>query len=329
MDNSIYLDVERDIFEKYPLSTFIYLIGARGIGKTYSALKYGLNHKFMFLRRTQTEVEKVTLDYTQPYKKLNDNGECNVSINYISKLGFGTFANEDKQIGYIASLSTFSGLRGIDFSDVEVIVFDEFIPEPNKPFLKGEYTLFKNVYETINRNRELEGKKAVKCLLMSNATTMRSPILIGDDLVVELQEMILNDISYREVDNKLLAMPIMDKFVKLKGQTELYKYDKGEFSKHALLNEFTNDSFFHVERKNLKEFTPFVSIDDIYIYRHKSNSTMYACRSKANCPKFNLKDSKPLFMALYGTSINMCLINQQMFFYDYQIKIVLSDLFKI
>ena len=64
------------------------------------------------------------------------------------------------------ALSVVANIRGIDFSDYDYILFDEFIPSDGERPIKREFEAFLNFYETVNRNRELEGKPAVKCFLI-------------------------------------------------------------------------------------------------------------------------------------------------------------------
>ena len=74
------------------------------------------------------------------------------------------------------ALSTFGNLRGVDFSDVDMIFFDEFVPQKNARPIKAEAEAFFNLYETVNRNRELDGRPPVRVLMLSNeaASTRRS-----------------------------------------------------------------------------------------------------------------------------------------------------------
>ena len=325
--DGIYLDIPETI-KRFPECIWFIFIGCRGCGKTYSMLKYSREKKgFMYCRRTEKQAEMSATAISSPYKKLNKKMDINVETNYISKLGFGTISEGDMNIGYITAISTFSNVRGVDFDDVNTLFIDEFIPEPNKPFIKSEYILLKNMYETINRNRELEGEEPLKAVLASNSTSLKSPILIGFDLIPHIQDMCIKRIEFKVVGNILICLPLCKEYVKAKSDTALYKGIDDEFSREALLNQFTSDSFKNCAMKNLREYIPSVAIDDIYIYRHKSRNEMYACRTKADCPKFNSIDTKRLFLSLYGPKINLAMINQCMYYYDYSVKIMLEDLF--
>ena len=43
--------------------------------------------------------------------------------------------------------------------------------------MKNKFMLFFNLYETVNRNRELEGKEPVKVYMLSNSTSLDNEIL--------------------------------------------------------------------------------------------------------------------------------------------------------
>ena len=49
---------------------FNFLVGGRGIGKTYGALKYVVDNNipFVFMRRTQTQLDVLMKDEYQPFK---------------------------------------------------------------------------------------------------------------------------------------------------------------------------------------------------------------------------------------------------------------------
>lgn len=345
-DTSMYFDVQRDAFDKFPKQNKIIIVGARGIGKTYSALCNTVlsGKNFLYIRRLEREASAIGSKLGNPFKKLNSQGITDVEVSYNAKDGLGLFyvPTEEERckktvrsptniIGYLSALSIFSGLRGIDFSDIDIIIFDEFIPEPNKPFLKDEFILLQNLYETVNRNREFDGEKPVELLLMSNATSLRSPILIGYDLIVDMQNIITDGKrDYAIKDDVVVILPKMIEFVNAKKDTSLYRYNTSKsFVDEALYNVFANDSFKNCRKQPLREYSPWVSIDDIYLYKHKSNGRYYACRSKCDCQHFASTDNMMLFRAYFGTEIANAIIAEKMFFYDYSVKITLCDMFNV
>ena len=90
--------------------------------------------------------------------------------------------------GYAGALSTFSNIRGADFSDVKIIIYDEFIPEKtNRCSIRNEWDALLNLIETVNRNRELEGEESVKIILLSNATNIECDILAQSGLIPTIE----------------------------------------------------------------------------------------------------------------------------------------------
>ena len=71
-----YINMEEILKNDY---TFVFIAGGRGTGKTYGGLlsllhmqnEYKIN-RFMYLRRTQKEVDAVSSNSTLPFKKIND-----------------------------------------------------------------------------------------------------------------------------------------------------------------------------------------------------------------------------------------------------------------
>jgi hypothetical protein len=167
-------------------------------------------------------------------------------------------------------------MRGFDASDVELLIYDEFIPEKHERAIKNEGSAFLNAYETINRNRELKGKKPVQFLALANSNRIDNPLFETLSLVNIAQEMADRRRApvYTNRDKGLLfisldASPISRK----KKETALYRLTSGsDFEAMALDNRFTGVSFDNVRAANLNEFRPVVTVGEITIYKHKSEN---------------------------------------------------------
>ena len=276
--------------------SFIFEIGPRGTGKSYGILKYILDRKikFMMLRRTQTEADMISTAVTNPFKAIMmNNYGLQISPESISK-NLSAFTvpgpTEDdppERIGYLAALSTFATIRGADLSDVDLIFYDEFIPEKHQRPIKDEYAALMNVYETVNRNRELQGRKPVQLVCAANSNDIANPIFIGLEIVDRIARMMKKGIEMYKDPEKSLAVymfmksPISDK----KAQTSLYKLTAGnDFQNMALRNMFDLDTRY-ISSRNLREFKPVVKIGELIIYEHKSRKEFYArCGSSGTVP---------------------------------------------
>lgn len=261
--------------------TFILAVGGRGGGKTYGSLLYCLqnNIKIMYLRRTQKQLKMVLKHDFSPYKAINrDKGSDIQPKTQGDDLGRFTDMKTGQTVGYMAALSTISNIRGFDASDVDMIIFDEFIPETSERIMFDQAAALWNAYETINRNRELDGKPPVRMLLLSNSNSIYGDIIsslrIGSDLY-EMQKTGAELLA----DNKrslLLFLPQAPEFREQKSRTALYRLTAGtEFADMALNNRFMIQDERQIKRRPVKEFRPVAEINDVIIYRHRSRSEFY------------------------------------------------------
>lgn len=268
---------------------FIIVIGARGCGKTYGSLKYVMENdvRFMYMRRTKTIMDIITDKRFSPFKKLNEDLHRDIQPE-VSK-GYGLYIDKDtdQMIGYAAALSTIANLRGFDGSDIEILFYDEFIPEPTEVVRFNEFSAFVNAYETINRNRELTGAPPLKAVLMSNSDLLYSTIVTGFGIADDLVKMQEEGIEVMEHSpDVLLVRPNNPVFHAEKAKTALYRVTAGsEFSEMALNNQFTVEDRSRIREMPIREYNIVCSYKDICIYKHKSNGTWYVTWEKSGSPK--------------------------------------------
>ena len=267
---------------------FNFVINGRGTGKTYGALKLctvDRPERFLYMRRTQVQLELISSEAMSPLKPVAY--DCGIDLTYrnISKYSKGIYkADQDgSPIGYMAALSTFSNLRGFDMSDVSLWIMDEFIPERHERPLKNEGAAFLNAYETINRNRELQGHPPLKVLLLGNSNTLVSPILLELGLVDVVSSMRENDIDeYVDTQRGVAVFVLHDSPIsQKKAETALYRVASDKYKNMALENTFKGDDFCRTGKRPLNEYKPFVKIGIICIYKHKSKTEFYATTQKA------------------------------------------------
>ena len=259
---------------------FIFVVGGRGTGKTYGALEYVRKQaldgkKFIYMRRTQDQVDKISQDDFSPFKSID---ELTGTITTVQKMAGKTFsfidAPSDKTMGYCFALSTFAKMRGFDASDVSTLVFDEFIPEKHERAIKNEAEAFFNAVETINRNRELTGGEPLQCVLLSNANNMGNPLFLELGLVSRATKMLGKGVdTYRDEKRGLMLVIIQNSPIsEAKKQTALYKLTAGSsFQKMAIDNDF-DEQCSNLRHAPLKELRPLVGVGEITIYTHKSEN---------------------------------------------------------
>lgn len=303
------------------------VIGGRGIGKTYSALSFLLEtgKKFLYLRNTDKQMSLCASAFGNPFKKVASDLGRDVTMKAAGEIY--VVKEDDEVIGYGAALSTFENLRGVDLSDVEYVLFDEFIENRKLSFKQG--SAFMNLYETINRNRELEGRTPLICILLSNAQRLSNPILADLGMIPIIEDMIRTDVRLRITREYYIELP-ESSVSEAKSETALYKLAAGSrYADEALKNEFANDSFFNVGKKPLQEFRPLCALDGIYIYRHKSGPQYYCCRSRAEVMEYNSNDRGALFNRLYGIRLRSAYAAGNLFFSEFTIKCELVEKLKL
>lgn len=336
-DSNGYLDMTRILGDS---ADIIVILGARGTGKTYGALKYMLDtdSRFILMRRTQTQIDMVAKPEFSPFKAV-DSSICTGSVS--KNIGAfyrgeqndkGLYQPAGAPIGYSVALSTISNIRGFDASDVKYLLYDEFIPERHERPIKHEGEAFLNGYETINRNRELQNKPALKAVLMSNTNSLDSPILSILGLTKIIEKMVKKKQAlYISGDGKVKIIytfksPISEK----KKESTIYRLvnQNSDFYRMAIENNFDSDSYANIVAVNLREYVPVVHIGDICIYQHKSNGCYFVSEHKSGAPERieNTTAGRTLFKRTYG-HIYLAFLSSLVRFESYSAKSAFLSIF--
>lgn len=334
---------------KYPFQVFV---GGRGTGKTYSTIKHFIDpknptdDKMLLMRRTgkelKTLVDRDGNEIGNPFKTLNEDLGVNIGIKQVVEDLCGIYHREEnpetgklvhfgKPIGMACALTTIANVRGMDYSDITDIVWDEFIPEKHVKRMRGESDAFLNAYETINRNREFIGKPAVRAWLLANSNDIHNPMFQGLGLVAEAEKLVRSGKQHKYFKDRGLALHILDSpesFVEQKRQTALYKLTAGtQFSEMALDNSFAYNDFSLVGYKNIVGYIPVCSIGPAYLYKKKGDSEYYVSYASARCTHFNEKETQDCirFKQQFGCALVPYFIEGRIFFESYELKEFLLD----
>ena len=333
----IYFNVWDRIYS-YPNFLLYIFIGGRGTGKTYSTLKefairaHTTRNRFIYLRRSEVELQNCCNPVSNPFKAINSDLGTNIQLRVVKDMAVIEDMEDEENpeiIGYAGALSTFGKFRGMDFSDVEYIVFDEFINTNPMSKMKNEFTLLMNAIETVNRNREfnkdgtVDNSRSVKVIMLSNANTLDDDILRTLNIPEIIRMMKVNDeriytddergIYYEDLKNK--------NFTDMKQKTRLYKLTKGtSFYDMSVENDFTSDYFGDLKKLNYRELTPVCSYENLYFYKHKSKEIIYVCRRKAQCVRYD-KQTLKSFKLDWWHYLETFRSRGNMFFQDYNIKL--------
>ena len=259
--------------------SLVSVVGARGTGKTYGCFKWLVSNrkKFLYLRRLKSQLEECRKEAGNPFRKLNTDLELNIlpfSIGGTVSFCYDEKGGETAAVG--VALSVVANIRGVDYSDFDYIVFDEFIGSDGERPIRNEFQAFLNFYETVNRNRAMEGRPAVKCIMLGNANRIANPYFTGWHCMRRVLRMIQgNQLVWRSDDRTRMIILLLESPVSArKAETVLYKNANQDFISMALDNAFRTDET-KIKSEPLKEFVHIVSVGEIGIYKHKTERRYY------------------------------------------------------
>lgn len=310
---SKYYSISDDL-NKFPEAFIIITFAGRATGKTYSGLKTVVEQgkKFCFIKRTLEDVKllvagnRLNTDNSKeerkffvdvsPFKPLNRDLNWNIRAFNIYP-GLGGFFKCDSSnnpvgepIGYIMALSGAGKFKGFDMSEVDVIIFDEFVPVTGTRPLKDEGKILLDLYATISRDREQRGKKPLQLWCFANADNIVCPVIDTFGLIDELADMARKDREFHyDPQRKILLhkLKTSDDFARVERNKAIYTAMAGtKWAKMALENNFAFNDFSQVDRKRLKGMIceARVKYDNRYnyVYYDQATASRYICYSKCN-----------------------------------------------
>lgn len=278
-----YFNAENIIQQPY---NFIFITGARGTGKTFSSIKFLVEKRkpFIYLRRTQDESDLQASELTSSITKVLNDMHLDFKFGKINKK-VGCIYIDEKPLIYTCALSTFASIRGINFDSIQYAIYDEFITEPHVRTFKAEGLALMNFYESVNRNRELEGKKALKLIGLSNSLNIANDIFMQFDLIAPAEALIDHHEEVYTRGGILLIVMQDSPISKMKSETALYLNSGEEYARMAIKNEFILNDFTYVKKLDLRAYVPYCIIGDLTVYKSKSKHEYYCSFSKGQCKK--------------------------------------------
>lgn len=174
--NSLWWDIDRTASYN---CLFNFIIGNRGAGKTYGALRRCVSRwlktgaQFVYMRRMKTELKPLT---TANNGRLFDAVAREFPDHELKAHGNMLYC-DGKVMGYGIPLSTSSILKSDSFPGVREIVFDEFIIDNTRTYhyLPDEVRKFQDAYETIARPGNDPDRPDTRVWFLSNAVTISNP----------------------------------------------------------------------------------------------------------------------------------------------------------
>jgi len=313
-------------------AAFTAVVGARGVGKTYGLIRKLVREKkkFLYLRRLKSQLDQCAKLEGNPFRKINT--DMDLDIRPFPSGGMVLFRYDDKE-GEIAAagvaLSVVANIRGVDFSNYDYIVFDEFIESAGERPIKNEFQAFLNFYETVNRNRELEGKPAVKMFMLGNANTLINPYFSGWHFMKTALRMIAGgQMVWNSPDqSRMIVLLVNSPISKQKQDTALYQNASDDFISMALDNAFRTDET-NIRSEPLTEYQHIVSVGEIGIYRHKSERRYYVSGTQGDKPYY---DSFGVGLKMFQTDFYMLrihyMVSKNVWFESFEYEIIFRELF--
>lgn len=233
-----------------------FVVGARGIGKTYSwtkrIIKRFINHgeQFVYLRRYKTELvdvatffDAVVANEEFPTHRFEVKGK--------------EFYIDDNLAGYAIPLSIASQKKSTSYPKVTTILFDEFLIDKGTfRYLDKEVDKLLGLLDTIIRNRD-----NVTCVCLSNAITVANPYFLYFKIELDLgQEFTVNP-------DYVVQIPESRDFAEARTKTRFGKMiRKTPYGGHALDNDFVGDTDdFIQERTQYSKFMSSVKLENMVI----------------------------------------------------------------
>lgn len=294
-----------EVADKNDIS-FIVVIGKRQIGKTYNVLKLMIESEkqFVLLRGVMPELEMLKSNVNSPFEELTGgiDQEEEGAIRFKSESEYTAgilrthyitqddeLKRADDRIGMAAALSTIGRVRGLFGGKYTDVVFDEAIPESHLLKVRHGDDAFLNMYTTLNGNRELEGKRALRVWILANSNNLDSDILNALHITDIVERMTIKGEESRIIKERgiMIILPDSKQIIEKRKKGALYKAIGGnsKFSKMAYENEFAYNDYTDVGIKPLQEYNAFIGVKGLFtIYLHKSDKTLYIIKdSRRGC----------------------------------------------
>lgn len=321
-------------------ATFIFMVLARGTGKTFGALKWAIDSgkNFIYMRRTKTQLDMIKTPMLNPFLSLERvlGKGYSFTLKPVSEGITGIFLNGEKQTkrGYMLALSTVSNVRGFDATDCDVLIYDEYIGEKHEKPIRNEGMAFLNAIETIGRNRELEGKPPLQVICLANSNDLANPIFIELGLVKYAERMLRKGSEYAILKDRDICIIISDRspISERKKQTSLYRMvgEDSAFTQMAISNEFSQEFTEQVRSLDLSGFVPMVAVGEIVIYSHKSDLIYYVTDHMSGHPeRYGSSEVDIKRFADHFYYLRTAYLNRHIFFESYILQVLFQRYMKI
>lgn len=284
-------------------AVFNFVVGARGLGKTYGAKKFAIRdalrngNQFIYLRRYKTELNGrgtffADIEHEFPDHDLRVNGSLAESADSSTR---GEKKRKWTVIGYFASLSTAQTQKSVAYPRVKTILFDEFIIEKGAlHYLPNEAKMFNDFFSTVDR-----WKDKTRVIFMANSVSIMNPYFIEYDIKPDEEGEIV-----RRGDGFIVCHFVESK----EFGTAVYDTKFGKFIKGTEYADFSVESQFADNNTNMLGFKP---ENAKYTFTVETRSGIFSVWIDWGGPYFFIQSKRPKEEGLFMTTVAEWMTNDK------------------
>lgn len=216
-----------------------FIIGARGLGKTYGFKKFAINRflkhgeQFIYLRRYKSDITGVEQFFDTVANEFPD---------ATFRIRGRELIINDELAGWIMPLSSWQSIKSREFPLVKTIIYDEFMLEKSSKqrYMDEEPKALMNFIDTVARNRS-----DVRCYCLSNAVSIINPYFVYFGILPDIKK------RYNAYQSVVVEIPDSVDFSAMRAQTKFGQLIEGtDYGRFSLGNEFVNDTTVFIEKRS-------------------------------------------------------------------------------
>lgn len=253
----------------------IVITGSRSVGKSTGVAVLCLldyiknNHKFMYVRRRQTDTQKTCKTFfTNAIEIINRKSDFHISgfKYYCGKYYIQLDESENEEAewhecGSATPLSMEEELKSSVFSDYFTIIYDEFISKNANKYLGTkanpdfEWDSVVSLYQTIDRGVDRPYRNETVIFLLGNKSTIYNPICLS----LGIADYVNKGAHFTSPKNKIWIWEDVDKVEAVKEIEKSFAYQMSSESvkKYAYENEGSDTEYFIRKPKVYRYFITF------------------------------------------------------------------------
>lgn len=302
MDKNIWYSYNK-VLSYHAMLNFI--IGERGVGKSYGIKKYVLNRfkkknkQFIYLRRYDTELRKSLKD-DEFFKDICLDEVFKNDSFYVRG---DKFYMNDQVCGYAIPLSKASIYKSVPFPNVDTIIYDEFLIDNNTyHYIPDEPEKTLDFIETVGRLRDIQ------VFLLGNSISQVNPYFDYFNISLPYNS------DIKTFKNGLILINYIknEAYRKIKKESKFGTLIEGtKYGEYAIENKFVKDNNNFIKKKNPKSKFFFNIIINKHTYGvwmdYNSNDMFISKMCNYNHPvtlAFNYNDHSENTIMLKSKSVN-------------------------